>query len=167
MTSTIRVVFRTYSVFGFVACLIYYVSSFFMIDGVLDLQWAVLLFVSGFIPPFLVYLVESVTQKDMGGQAKWERKMPRWFTLCKRTIVFFWVMQFGLSMLNNGWGMTQVMDDNYVLAARGHILKVLTRDEFITLRRQELRFYIIGSFYLYFMLVGYCWYPRKQKMMED
>jgi len=63
--------------------------------------------------------------------------------------------------LHSRWGVPEILGGQYVLAARGHVLKVISQAEDLILSEAELRTFSALLIYFYFMHMTYWWCRRK------
>jgi hypothetical protein len=56
----------------------------------------------------------------------------------------------------------EIKDGNYVLNNHGHILRMLTKSEYLRLKAGELRLFATGWIFFYFVPTAYWWFPRQQ-----
>ena len=90
------------------------------------------------------------------------RGMPRWVAPSFNLLLLIslgHILWFAVHA--GGWGAPDIWDGQYVLAARGHILKTLTQTEYLELRAAEARMFATAMFSLFFPLTMYWWFRRN------
>jgi hypothetical protein len=88
------------------------------------------------------------------------RGMPNWVAPCSWLLLLVAVAHSVWFAAHSGWGVPEILDGQYVLDARGHILKVLTQQEYLKLRGAEARAIATVLIYFYFTPTTYWWFPR-------
>jgi hypothetical protein len=54
----------------------------------------------------------------------------------------------------------EIINGEYVLNNHGHIVRTLTRSEYLRLKAAELRLFATGWIFFYFVPTMYWWFPR-------
>jgi hypothetical protein len=168
MNPTARKVFWALSVIGIAASVVVYGLSFSfdLVDQLYPL----------IIPLFLVMwvlgLLTGLDHKASTGRWRW-----RWNeqTQGKPAWVVFW---FYLLMANVGghfiWmiheggkGVPAIVDGDYVIENRGHVLKEITAEDYFRLHSLELRTFAMPYLYLCFAHAAYWYYPSKNSEQDS
>ena len=89
------------------------------------------------------------------------RGMPSWVVPCAGLLYVIGVAHLAWFIVHAP-GAPVILDGQYVLDSRGHILKVLTEPEYFSLKRAELRMLGSMSAAFYFAPMMYWWYRRKE-----
>jgi hypothetical protein len=86
------------------------------------------------------------------------RGMPSWVVPCGALLSLVGIAHLVWFGVHSGLGVPVVADGQHVLDSRGHILKILTEPEYLSLKRAELR--MLGSMMtsFYFVPMMYWWF---------
>lgn len=136
-----------------------YIYSFFGAPVDKILPWMVPLVLGWMVLVVSIYAIEYPASRSPSFAWKvYSRGMPNWAAPC------FWILQLIVIVslvwfaIQGGWGVPAIMDGQYVLDARGHILRVLTQAEYFTLKEAELRAITAIMISFYFLPMMYWWY---------
>ncbi len=91
------------------------------------------------------------------------RGMPNWVAPCSWLLLLVAIAHFLWFAVHSGWGVPAILDGQYVLAARGHILKVLTQGEYLRLSGAGARMFAAMMVYFYFVPMVYWWFRRNEQ----
>lgn len=106
-------------------------------------------------------IVDYPTSRSLSFAAKLSSLgMPSWAAACLWTVQLFTLGNLVWFAVRSGWGAPAVMDGQYVIDARGHVLRVLTQAEYFTRREAELSMITGFMISLYFLPMMYRWYRR-------
>jgi len=160
MNPATRKVVWALSTLGIAACVLLCGLSFDL--DLVDKLFPWILLLLG--PLFVLSLLAALHHKASTGRWWW-----RWNeqTQGKPAWVVFWFYllmanvagHFIWTMYEHGPGVPAIVDGDYVLDSRGHILKELTPEEYFRLRSLDLRLFATIYLYLYFVHAVYWLYP--------
>jgi len=94
------------------------------------------------------------------------RGMPRWVVPSSYLLVLAVIVHGVLFFLQGGSGVPTLHDGQYILNGHGRILKVLTQEEYLTLRRAELRMLASLMMCWYYMPMMYWWFRRNAQRVD-
>lgn len=85
---------------------------------------------------------------------RFSKLLPWWARWTSTLLAIMVIGHFAAFWIRSGWGVPQVRDGVYVIAARGQVLKEITESEYVLLEAAELRliciFWIAGFIHLVF-----------------
>ena len=93
------------------------------------------------------------------------RGMPIWVVACIRVLELTFVAHLVWFALQSGWGVPEILDGQYILGARGHILRVISQAEYLRLREGELRVFSSLVISFYFVHMTY-WLFRRSALVS-
>jgi hypothetical protein len=164
MMPTNRSVFAFLSACGIVASILAYIVSFH--DALVDIAfpWLGILLLGWMALIFPIYSRDYPASRAPSFVWKgFTRDMPKWVAPCSWLLSLICLAHFVWFAVHAGWGVPEIQDGQYILGARGHILKVLTQTEYFTLKEAELRMLPALMIYFYFLPVTYWWFRRNQQ----
>jgi len=85
---------------------------------------------------------------------------PGWADQLCWILLLFAIGSLVWAAVQGGWGVPAIIDGQYVSDARGHILKVLTQEEYFKLKEAELRVFTAFMVGCYFVPMMYWCYRR-------
>jgi hypothetical protein len=94
------------------------------------------------------------------------RGLPNWVAPCSWLLLLIALGHFAWFAVHSGSGAPAILDGQYVLDARGHILRVLTQSEYFKLRAAEARMFETTLIYLYFTPLMYWWFPKTVRRIR-
>ena len=125
---------------GLAACTLAYVVSFFGATMNDSSGWIIILCIGVFALGVPVQILEYPGSRALTFYWKgFARGMPSWVAPCARILWLIAIAHFAWFALHSGWGVPAILDGQYVIDARGHILRVLTQAEYLTLQEAWLR----------------------------
>lgn len=153
------------SALGFGACIFGYVASFSgpLVDRISP----------GFIPLLimLIFLALPMWALEYHGGWEWNpfpwkkfaRGMPTWVAPCGLGLSLVTVAHIAWFAFHSGMGTPAILDGQYVLDSRGHILKILTQSEYFALSGAFVRggATLMASFY--YVPMTYWWFRRNDR----
>lgn len=159
MTPTIHRILAGLSACAIALSVFAYVASFFGTTVDEMLPWAVIP-VLGFMVLFVpIYFLEYPASRRWSWSFKgWARDMPNWVVRCFWLLQLIAIAHFAWSAAQNGLGVPEIVDGQYVLDSSGRILKVLTRTEYLKLRQGMERALATIMISLYFVPMMYWWF---------
>jgi hypothetical protein len=147
---------------GFAASIFAYVASFSLSLMELDFRLGTLL-ILGLMALFLPMYVHGspASRSPTFFLTGFARGMPSWVVPCAGLLSLVGVAHPAWFIVHAP-GAPEILDGQYVLDSRGHILKVLTEPEYLSLKRAELR--MLGSMIAsrYFVPMMCWWYRRNE-----
>ena len=163
-TPTVRKLLAFVSVCGIAASIFIYIYSYSGAPADKLFPWALLLLVGVLVVYVPILTIEySRSGTGVSVQKRIEQGMPRWFKSCSIFLMLLCVGHFVWFGVHSGMGVPEIMDGQYVIDARGHILKVLTRSEYLALKQAELRMFATLMITFYFMPMMYWWFRKDQQ----
>ncbi len=123
----------------------------------------VLVWVALFLP---MYVLEYPASRSPTFFWKFARGMPRWVAPCGAALSLIGVAHVVWFGLHSGLGAPAIRDGQYVLAARGRILKVLTQAEYLTLSAAVLRAFATMVVSFYYAPMMYWWFRRNERSAD-
>jgi hypothetical protein len=144
------------------ASVLAYIWSFFGAPVDAIFPWEIPLMLGAIAQILPVYVLEYPASRAWF--SFWKelvRDMPTWVAPCAKILLLNFVAHLAWFALHSRWGVPEILDGQYVLAARGHVLKVISQAEYLTLSEAELRTFSALLIYFYFMHMTYWWYRRK------
>ena len=142
-----------------------YVYSFFgaLVDRIL--LWGALLLIPGWMALLLpMYVLEYPLSRAPSFCWKgFARGMPSWVAPCSWLLSLIAIAHLVWLAVQNGWGVPEIVNGQYVLESRGRILKVLTQAEYLVLTEAELRAFTTMMIYFYFVTMMYWWFRRSDQ----
>jgi len=91
------------------------------------------------------------------------RGKPAWAAFWFYLLLANFAGHFIWTMYDSGGGVPAIVDGDYVLDSRGHILKELTAEEYFSLRSLDLRLFAMLYLYLYFAHAVYWYDPNDSQ----
>jgi hypothetical protein len=89
------------------------------------------------------------------------RGVPRWGVLCVKSFWLIALMYFVWFYIKSHHAVPLIKDGEFILSSRGRIVKVLTQQEYLTLKSEELRVFAALMFACYLAPMMYWWFPRN------
>jgi len=164
MISTNRRFLAVLPAYGFAASTAGYIGSFSRASADNIFLWYLPLFLGlvALLGPICVleYPASRAPTFSLKGFA---RGMPNWVAPCSWLFLLVAVAHFVWFAAHSGWGAPEILEGQYVLDARGHVLKVLTQQEYLKLRGAEARAVATLLIYFYFTPTTYWWFPRPSE----
>jgi hypothetical protein len=180
MTPSVRRSFAFLSACGFAASIVGYIDSFSTARVGTTSHWWIMTFSGAqmdaifrwciVLLPVLMALAVPIFFLEYPESTGWgfswkvfERDMPRWVAPC------FWLLQFIAAghfiwfAAHSGGGAPEIQDEQYVLAARSRILKILTQPEYLHLRAAVARTFATIMISMYFLPLMYWWFRRNRR----
>jgi hypothetical protein len=147
------------------ASILSYMYSFFGAPVDKILLWGFLLLIPGWIALFLpMYVLEYPLSRAPSFSWKgFARGMPSWVAPCSWLLSVIFVAHLVWLAVQNGWGVPEIVNGQYVLSSRGRILKLLTQAEYLALTEAELRAFTTAMISLYFVPMVYWWFRRTHR----
>jgi len=142
-----------------------YVDSFFGAPVDRILLWGALLLIPGWMALLLpMYVLEYPLSRAPSFCWKgFARGMPSWVAPCSWLLSLIAIAHLVWLAVQNGWGVPEIVNGQYVLESRGRILKVLTQAEYLALTEAELRAFTTMMIYFYFVTMMYWWFRRSDQ----
>lgn len=91
------------------------------------------------------------------------RGMPNWVAPCEWVLALVALAHFVWFGIHSGFGVPAIKEGQYVLEARGQVLKALSQAEYLTLRGSEVRMFAAMMISFYFVPMMYWWFSRGRK----
>jgi len=111
-----------------------------------------------------IYALEYPASRTLSFSWKgFARGMPSWVAPCSRLLSLIALAHFVWFAVHSGWGVPAIEDGQYVLTARGKILKVLTQAEYLKLTAAGGRMFATMMISFYFVPMMYWWFRRNQQ----
>jgi len=150
---------------GIAASILGYIYSFFGVPVDKILFWGALLLVPGWMALLLpMYVLEYPLSRAPSFSLKgFARGMPSWVAPCSWLLSLVAVAHIVWLAVQNGWGVPEIVNGQYVLDSRGRILKVLTEAEYLALTEAFLRAFTAVMVSFYFPTTMYWWYRRSHR----
>ena len=141
-----------------------YIYSYFgaPVDKIL---WGFLLLIPGWMALLVpMYVLEYPLSRAPSFSWKgFARGMPSWVAPCSWLLSLIAIAHLVCLAVQNGPGVPEIVNGQYVLDSRGRILKVLTQAEYLALTEAELRAFTTMTIFFYFVPMMYWWYRRKRR----
>lgn len=167
MGPNVRRAFAILSACGIGMSIVVYVESFVGATIGINSGWITVLFVGAFVLTIPMLILEYPESRTPAFYWKgFSRGMPTWVVYCSW---LFWataIAQFVWFVLHAGAGSPTILDGQYVLDERGHILRVLTKEEYFSLEGAELRGVCTLIICVYFPGMTYWWFRRNNQTAE-
>jgi len=130
--------------------------------------WWLLLFAGLVVVLFLMHQLEYPASKSPFFSLKgFAQGMPRWVIPFAWAFAIFAVMNFAWMAWRNGAGVPEIVDGQFVLESRGHILAYLTQGEYLSLQADDLRGFASLFASLYFApMMYFLWLPWRKHARE-
>src|SRR6266404_2627443 len=147
------------------ACILGYMYSFFGAPVDKILSWGFLLLIPGWMAMVLpMYVLEYPLSRTPSFSLKgFARGMPSWVAPCSWLLSLIAVAHLVWLAVQNGWGVPEIVNGQYVLDSRGRILKVLTEAEYLALTEAFLRAFTAVMISFYFPTTMYWWFRRSDQ----
>jgi hypothetical protein len=155
------------SAFGIAAGIFGYIESFFGAPVDSFVRWGILLFVGQIALFAPIYVLEYPASKSP--TFLWHgfsRGMPRWVAPCAQLLTLLAIAHWVLCAFRYGWGVPAIQDGQYVIAARGKILKVVSPAQYVALKEEELRAFATVIVSFYFVPMMYWWFAEKHPQVD-
>ena len=149
---------------GFAASVLAYIGSFAgtLVDSIFP--WFVLLILGWMV---LVLLTPAATYRSLKTSTFPWRKFPRgertWVVTGTLALMLIAAAHFLWSIAHEGSGVAGIVDGKYALESNGLILKVLTKEDYLTDRAAGLRSFATIMIYLYFPPMMYWWFRQTDR----
>jgi hypothetical protein len=151
---------------GIAMCILAYIESFFGATIGSSRAWIILLVIGVFALGIPVQILEYPASKALAFYWKgFARGMPIWVVPCARLLLLTALAHFVWFAVHSGWGVPAIVDGQYVIDARGHILRVLTQAEYLTLEEAWLRGVASIMIACYFVPMTYWWFRRNDRLV--
>jgi len=140
---------------GFFGNLAIYVGTFYGLTGIGLEQ---LIFFGG-----LVVLIVSILirENNFSVSRLFTRALPRAVRAVSWVLAAFFIAQLVLLFFVDGAGVAAILDGQYVIEARGTVLKVISEAEYFRAKAFELRFISSLWIYMFFAPGAYWWFVRR------
>jgi hypothetical protein len=124
------------------------------------------------LPLFGIFFVLNIMMvfhhKTSTGTWRWRwneqtRGKPAWVVFWFFLLMANFVGHLAWLIYQSGLGVPEIIDGQYVLGSRGHILKELTAEEYFSLRSLDLRLFAMLYLYLYFAQAVYWYDPNDSQ----
>ena len=128
------------SILGFAAGILAYLYSFCgrPVDSILN--WTMPLCGIGFVILGIAIWIENPNSRSWSFCWKgFYKKMPGWVAPCNWIMFMIVIIYFIWFGIQNGGGVPDVKDGQFVIVDHGRILKILTQQQYDKAREQELR----------------------------
>jgi len=128
------------------------------------LLWGLLLLIPGWMALLVpMYVLEYPLSRTPSFCWKgFARGMPSWVAPCSWLLSLIAIAHLVWLAVQNGWGVPEIVNGQYVLESRGRILKVLTQAEYLALTEAELRAFTTMMIYFYFVTMMYWWFRQSR-----
>lgn len=159
-----RKVLALVSTLGFIASISCYLWSFWEAPVDIILRCAVLLgtaLVAVLVPMFICEYPRSASASFASGG--FARGMPRWVVRCSQLLTIMCVAHFVFFFVRSGPGVPVIIDGEFVLNMRGRIIQVLSRQEYLALKADELRIAATMMSAMFFVPMTYWWHSLKAR----
>lgn len=149
------------SFLGFAASIIAYVESFSGSSSESVFRWWIVL-IPGMIGLFIPLYVREYpsSRAPLFFLTGFAREMPEWVAPCAKALAVIGLIHLIWFAAHSGLGAPSIEDGQYVLSSRSHVLKVLSRAEYMALRGDELRAFASMTAAFYFVPMMYWWFRR-------
>jgi len=148
------------------ACAVIYIETYFSsLDKDPDFFWILPMGIGLFLFGIHIRILESSASTKQG---------LTWRGLTQNTpsgILAIVYVVWGVALANliwfaahSGWGAPSIIDRQYVIEARGRILRTLSRPEYLVLRRSEARMFSTVMICLYFGPLTYWSFWRRNRV---
>ena len=129
--------------------------------------WIILLCIGVFALGIPVQILEYPESKALTFFWKgFARGMPRWVVPCAGLLWLTAIAHFVWFASHSGWGSPAILEGQYVLDARGHVLRLLTKAEYFALEEAQLRAVASLMISCYFVPMMYWWSRRGQQKAD-
>ena len=163
MKLILRRIFAAISACGLGAGIAIYVASYAgsTMDGLF--RWAIVLHIGVFLLMLSLYLADySAFRSGLFFWKGFRQGMPKWVVPAIKLLGTFFVIHFAVFLVQSHAASPEIKDGNYVLNNHGHIVRMLTKSEYLRLKAGELRLFATGWIFFYFVPTAYWWFPRQQ-----
>jgi hypothetical protein len=146
---------------GLAAAIAIYIASFN--GSTLDdlFRWAIFLHIGVFMLLLAMYAADySAFKSRVFFWKEFGRGMPKWVVPTIKWLGAFFVIHFIVFLWQSHAASPEMKDGNYVLNNHGHILRMLTKSEYLRLKAGELRLFATGWIFFYFVPTAYWWFRR-------
>jgi hypothetical protein len=89
------------------------------------------------------------------------RSVPKWGVLCVKIFWLIALAHFIWFFINSHHAVPLIKDGQFILSSRGRIVKVLTEQEYLTLKSEELRGFAALMVGCYLAPMLYWWFSRN------
>ncbi len=94
------------------------------------------------------------------------RNMPSWVAPGEWVLAITALVHLACFFLHSGWGVPAIRDGQYVIDSHGQILRALTQQEYLMLKREALRMIAAMMISIYFVPMMYWWHRRDGQAAE-
>ncbi len=146
-----------------------YMYSFFGAPVDKILSWGFLLLIPGWMAMVLpMYVLEYPLSRAPSFCWKgFARGMPSWVAPCSWLLSLIAVAHLVWLAVQNGWGVPEIVNGQYVLESRGRILRALTQAEYLALTEAELRALTTVMISFYFVTMMYWWFRHNRQEADE
>jgi len=147
------------SVCDIAACVVAYIESFSEARVDTVFWWWIILIPGLMVLVAPMYALEyPASRRPLFLFREFLRGMPSWVGPCSWILMLVAWVHFGWFAAHSGAGVPAIIDGQYVLDLRGKILRVLTQEEYLKLRGEEIRMFTSITINMYFIPAVYWWY---------
>ena len=146
---------------GLVAGIVIYIASY--MGSTLDdlFRWAIVLHIGIFVLVLSMCVTNySAFRSRLFFWKEFGRGMPKWVVPTIKGLGAFFVIHLIVFLWQSHAASPEMKDGNYVLNNHGHILRMLTKSEYLRLKAGELRLVATGWIFFYFVPTAYWWFRR-------
>jgi hypothetical protein len=168
VTPTFRKIFAFLSACGIAASIIAYSESFAGSRADAIFRWWIVLLPAWMVVFAPIYVLEYPASRATSFAWKgFARGMPSWVAPCSWLLSLVVVAHVAWFALHSGRGVPTIQDGQFVLEARGQVLRVLTNAEYNDLRAAGARMFAAGMISFYFIPMTYWWFRRNEMRQQD
>ena len=161
MNQTVRSALSVSDALAAAVAVLAYFSSFF--GGTLDRLGLLMLLLFGLFFGNCALLVFFRPEDTPRAFDCWRSKQwPPWAQWTAKLLTVILIGHFVAFWFLSGWGVPQIKEGIYVIAARGHVLREITESEFVMLKAAELRLLSALWIALFIPLTFDWWFSREQ-----
>jgi len=152
---------------GLATSLVAYVGSFSGMRVDTTFRWWIIL-IPGWMALFApIYALEYPASRAPSFCWKgFARGMPSWVAPCSWVLSLMAIAHFVWFATHSGWGVPAIQDGQYVLSARGQVLKVISQAEYLNLREAGARVFATMMVSFYFVPMVYWWFSRSHQQAD-
>ena len=163
VSPTIRGFFVFVSACGLAASVLAYIESFSGTRADTIFQLWIILVVGWMVLFAMIFALEYPASRAPSFSLKgFARGMPNWVAPCYWILLLITIVHFVWFTMHSGGGVPAIQDGQYVLEARGQILRVLTQAEYVKLSAAGARLFATVMISCYFVPTMYWWFRRIQ-----
>lgn len=164
MMPILRRILALISASGLAASLAIYVASYTgsTMDGLF--RWVIILHIGVFF--FYcryIYRTNSALRRASFFWKEFGRGMPKWVVPTINSLGAFFIIHFIVFLWLSHAASPEIKDGNYVLNNHGHILRMITKSEYLRLKGGELRLFATGWIFFYFIPTVYWWFRQPEQ----